>query len=85
MSAELQDDTIIDIYNNAVSYMKSKDATDFSQFFFNLLESEDVDLDVLLDVSDNGCEEDNDFHKALENYLNNEAEDYDDEEDEEDF
>jgi len=78
MSAELQDDTIIDIYNNAITYMKSKDIQSFSEAYFRILESEDVDLNILLDVTDN---DDNEFHKNLNDYLNPDEDYYDDDED----
>lgn len=82
MSAEIQNDMIIDIYNNAIAFMKSKDIQIFSESFFRILESEDVDLYELLDITDYG-DEDNEFHKQLDSYLNSGEEKYED--DEEDF
>lgn len=82
MSAEIQNDMLIDIYNNAISFMKSKDIQSFSESYFRILESEDVDLYELLDITD-FSDDDNEFHKQLEAYLDSGEEKYD--EDEEDF
>lgn len=84
MSAEIQNDMLIDIYNNAISYMKSKDIQSFSESYFRILESEDVDLYELLDITDTGDlhDEDNEFHKYLLLYLEEPEESYEDDEEE---
>lgn len=81
MSAEIQDDSLIDIFNYAIENMKPAEIKKFSEHYFRILESEDVDLDVLLDNSETGFGDESDFHKYLSDYLGYDDEDVEEEED----
>lgn len=84
MSAELQNDTLVDIFNLATVNMKQKEIQRFAEDYFRLLESEDVDLDTLLEITDTGDlhGDDNEFHKYLLLYLEEPEESYEDDEEE---
>ena len=81
MSAELQNDTFVEIFNMAVVFMKPKEIQQFAGNYFRILETEDVDLEQLLENTDTGFEEDNEFHKYLAEYLKEPEESYEEEED----
>lgn len=69
MIVEVQNDLFLDIYNLATANMKAKEIKSFSEKYFQMLESEDVDLEDLLDLDDSDYNRETDFHKHLSLYL----------------
>lgn len=69
MIVEVQNELFLDIYNLSIANMKSKEIKLFSEKYFQMLESEEIDLDDLLDLDESDYNRETEFHKHLSSYL----------------
>ena len=83
MRTEVELEFFLDLWVATTSYLKPKDIKKYTEKYFQLLETFDIDLDELLDVaSDYDDVSDNvsdSFATMLDEYLNEDDNDYDEE------
>ena len=85
MRTEVELEFFLDLWVSATSFMKPKDVKKFTERYFQILETFDIDLNDLLNIATDDIVSDEDngasFTKMLEEYLDDGDDDYEDGED----